>query len=112
MKGAWPAGESVGTNSNNEQLKSSLVENKSSPVDPSEDKNLENLQSSLKDNLDQIQQSVKKRNHEHREQLEQFRTHLNQQTPNATSLDYGPGNPALLSGRTHHNINYSQNIAY
>lgn len=33
MKGAWP-GESAGTASNNEQLKASIIEDKSSPVLP------------------------------------------------------------------------------
>jgi hypothetical protein len=64
MNGAWP-GESVGTASNNDNLKSSMIENKSSPVDPAEDQNLQSLHSSLKNDLDQMQQSVKKRNHEH-----------------------------------------------
>lgn len=69
MNGAWP-GESIGTASNNEVQKSKMDEDKSSQVEPAKDQELQSLHSSLKNDLDQMQQSVKKRNHEHREQLE------------------------------------------
>lgn len=112
MNGAWP-GESIGTTSNNDvQKQSSQVEDKSSPVDPAEDQNLQSLHSSLKNELDQMQLSVKKRNHDHREQLEQFRTALNQKNPSTTSLDYNNNNAAMLSGRTYQNIANSQTIGY